>query len=637
MRLLKDLIYEQYKNFKILFRNLSSVLLLIIGPLALILLIGFAYSGNEIHDVNIGVISTDYSVLEPAFANFSAFAEIHQYKKTQDCIKDISLQKIHICLEFSENFIKKDGSALSELPSGTITFYFDNSRKTLSNKIVETLSEYFGIEAEKISIESAKTIFSNIQTLVIYLERKNDDIVILINESHNIKQDLIERHERLIKIREDFLPVYEQSKQIQARIDNLSIKTDESYADYNKESQALLSELNHLKRQLRKLDFEKDFFFFSENKVFKLTDDLDFLENYTYYNLSQYNYSIINDSLIVYLDESINNATEILFDVSEFEDEDIASFLIKAALLAIESAEASINSFSKSAEEYYNYTYQQKIEFDNAVLLLDSVKDMLDMDIAATEEYIVKIDAAVEKVELIRKELTSSLVQLSKLEPEMAEKLIKPILKNFEPVLPGVENIRLAFPGMLAIIIIFISILFSNIVTLAEITSKAFYRNLIAPVNSIIFIIGLIITNILVVFFQIVVLLLVGQFKFNIDIFSVFLPLSIIIILLSLFFICLGMITSVLLRNAQTSILTTTFFALGFFLFSDAVAPLETMPPLASLIAAKNPFVIASLAFKKIIIFGLPLTYLSYETTLLAAYLFTALIILIFISLMKLK
>jgi ABC-type multidrug transport system permease subunit len=368
-----------------------------------------------------------------------------------------------------------------------------------------------------------------------------------------------------------------------------------------------------------------------------LTDNLDILENYTYYNLSQYNYSIINDSLIVYLDEGINNATEILFDISEFEDEDIASFSIKAALLAIESAETSINSFSNSAEEYYNYTYQQKTEFDNAVLLLYTVKDMLDMDIAATEEYIVKIDVAVEKVELIREELTSSLVQLSKLEPGLAEKLIKPILKNFEPVLPDVENIKLAFPGMLAIIIIFISILFSNIVTLAEINSKAFYRNLIAPVNSIIFIIGLIITNILVVFFQIVVLLLVGQFKFNIDIFSVFLPLSVIIILLSLFFICLGMITSVLLRNVQTSILTTTFFALGFFLFSDAVAPLETMPPLASLIAAKNPFVIASLAFKKIIIFNLGVSSVLSEIILLGSYLAFSLVLLIFFSIINLR
>ena len=37
MRLLKNLFFEQYKNFRILLRNIGSLLLLIVGPLLLIL------------------------------------------------------------------------------------------------------------------------------------------------------------------------------------------------------------------------------------------------------------------------------------------------------------------------------------------------------------------------------------------------------------------------------------------------------------------------------------------------------------------------------------------------------------------------------------------------------------------------
>ncbi|MBT3465456.1 ABC transporter permease, partial [archaeon] len=209
------------------------------------------------------------------------------------------------------------------------------------------------------------------------------------------------------------------------------------------------------------------------------------------------------------------------------------------------------------------------------------------------------------------------------------------IMENYEPLLPGVENIKIAFPGMLTIIIIFISILFANIVTLGEINSTAFYRNLITPVNKLIFTIGLMITNIFVVLFQVVILLLVAKFSFNIDILSQFGPLIFIILLLVLLFSSIGMIFALLIRNEQSSILTTTFVALGFFLFSNSVTPLETMPKLAASIAAKNPYVIASSAFRKILIFNVPT--IKTEVIYLLSYFIIALILVIYLTKKKIK
>jgi hypothetical protein len=97
------------------------------------------------------------------------------------------------------------------------------------------------------------------------------------------------------------------------------------------------------------------------------------------------------------------------------------------------------------------------------------------------------------------------------------------------------------------------------------------------------------------------------------------------------------MLIAVVLKNEQTSILTTTFVVLGFFLFSDAVTPLETMPGLAAFFASRNPFVLASIAFKKIIIFGVGMPGIFQEFTYLASYLLAAFFILIIVSLFKLK
>jgi ABC-type multidrug transport system permease subunit len=377
-------------------------------------------------------------------------------------------------------------------------------------------------------------------------------------------------------------------------------------------------------------------YFYEENgSGYKLTLDPETLTNITFYDLSRYNYTLDNETIDVLPGAGISKS--ITIDISAQDDEIATLFAINSAVIAIDHAQQSIGSLSASADLYYNYTTEEKVQFDQAFDLLTQVNEMLELDIKSTEEYSLKIDSATQNIEKIQEEMNSSLSRLTRLQPSLAEKLVTPILQNFEPVISDIDNITLAFPGMLAIIIIFISILFSNIVTLAEINSKAFYRNMIAPVSSLIFIFGLIITNILIVSIQISVLLLVGQFQFRIDLFQRFLPIFAIISLLAMFFICIGMIAAVMLKNPQTSILTTTFLALGFFLFSDAVAPLETMPALAAAFAAKNPFVIATAAFKKIIIFNLPGITLLNELSTLGVYLLVALICLVIVSMFRLK
>lgn len=132
-------------------------------------------------------------------------------------------------------------------------------------------------------------------------------------------------------------------------------------------------------------------------------------------------------------------------------------------------------------------------------------------------------------------------------------------------------------------------------------------------------------TNTVVVMFQVFVLLLVAQFQFRIDVFGVLPAVMLISVLLSLIFLCIGMSTVVLIRHQQTSILATTFLALGFFLFSNALVPLEIMPQAAFFLAGRMPFVMASSAFQKVIIFGL--SDIAYEIAALLVYLALALLL----------
>jgi ABC-type multidrug transport system permease subunit len=593
---MKKLMFEQYKNFKIMFRNITSLFLLIIGPLFLILLIGFAYSGDGIHDINIGIIAGNYEILEPAFQNFSNFANIKKFDSTKNCLSEITEQNVHICLEFSDDFI-----TANEIPSGSIVFYFDNSQKSLSNSIVTQISNFFGVQAEKISIDSAKTIFANIENMVVYLHDKNQDIFVLVNESKTIKNEILLRRDRIVSIKNQFTPIYDKILNIQNRLNNVSNKINVSYKNYHSTSNELLDELENLKTNLNTIKFIypiQEIYLFNNSWTKNISQFKSM--NYSYINLSNTNYTIVKNKLIV---PDLNYTT----DISSMQSNLYTSLIIDTTLDSINSVQKSIFSLTNSTTNYYNDINQQKKEFDSAVLLLKNVQLMLETDIQNSEIYANKIDTAVITMIEAQSELNKSLNDLGKLSPEVAEKLVKPILQNYEPLLPGIENIKIAFPVMLTMIIIFISILFSNIITLTEINSKAFRRNLIAPVSKLNYIIGLIITNLIIVSFQVLILLLVAQFSFKINIMDVFGPLFLLIFLMVVLFTCIGMIFALLIRNEQASILTTTFAALSFFLFSNAVTPLETMPKLAAQIASFNPYVIAGTAFRKNLIFNVPL------------------------------
>ncbi|MBN2421790.1 ABC transporter permease [Candidatus Woesearchaeota archaeon] len=609
-------------------------MLLVIGPLFLILLIGFAFSGDDVHSITIGIKSADFNALQPVISNFSGIGTIHEYSEVEPCIEDMRLEKTHICIEFSDDFIKTEDN--ETIPSGQIVFYFDNTRKKISNAIVQELTEFMGITSEKISIESAKTIFANIEALVVFLDQRNSDIVVLVNESSNLKHDLTERRQKLVGFRDEFLPRYNKIKLIQSRINNITESVNSSYSEF-------IYELNLLDYELELLNYEitgwinpitlPGYYIYEINMTRYMTTNLSFLSlnNITFSQFNLTNFTFINRTM---LNDTLNND---MIDISDISENDYRKLLASSIDDRINKVHSLVERATDSTTGLYNEFILLKTEFDSVIFQLDEFRIMLDSEIEATDIYLRKIDAAVIKIHELQDKLNENLVKLSKLNPNLAEKLIKPIVQSFEPLSANLKDINLVFPSLLSMIIVFISILFSNIVTLSEINSKAFFRNLITPVNDFIFTIGLIITNLVVVMFQVLVLLIVAEFKFRINVFHNIAEISFICIIFSLVFVFFGMIYAYLFNNEQTSILVTTFTAIAFYLFSDAITPLETMPMLASRLASLNPFVFISSVFKKIILFDIPLFYMQKEMIILLLYFLVSLILLVAVSKVKNK
>ncbi|MBT3463491.1 hypothetical protein HN451_00775, partial [archaeon] len=397
--MIKKIYFELYKNFKIIFRNISSISLLILGPLLLILLIGFAFSGTEVHSIKIGVKASDYESLQPFLDNFTGIGEIEKYEKIDPCINDMRQEKIHICLEFSDGFSDQD-----EFNQGHIAFYFDNTRKILSNEIVDGISDFLGLTTEKISIESAQTIFKNIETLVVFLDRRNNDILVLINESEKMKSDILQRKERLIEIREDFLPKYEKIKKLQKSIKNISKDVDSSYMSFDSDIDNFKDKVNEIENSIEEvLEVANipNYYVYEINKTFFITT------NKTYLNLNNFSYEKINLSIInitnhefvippVNYSVILNETRKI--DYSSLPIDESFNFAMISFKQGINTFEDSIDSFDENITRYYELLNEQKLEFDEIIYQIDNVKILLDEEIDATDTYIKTIDESVIKI-----------------------------------------------------------------------------------------------------------------------------------------------------------------------------------------------------------------------------------------------
>lgn len=614
MKTVKNIGFELKKNFMLLFRNWTTLALLIIAPLILILLVGYAFSGEELHDVKLGYISDSPNTINDFLVNISGYAKAVEYVDVETCLSDMRTEQIHLCLKFSGNFAPSG----SGIPNGDVDFYFDNTRKAISTAVVSQVKEFFGVQAEQISLISAQTVIINVQNLLSFISDRAHEIDSIKDTAHDIRNDLTERKAELIQVREDFLPKYELAKELQATLNNYARIMNDSKSAVDNETETMRQLLND-----------------TELVLDELYSIIEIPEIYSALNGTTYNMS---DICTMSLDSNISE----LYNLTELcSSSYTVSFPVYYPVLAgiqnitFAGLYEQLDTVSETTDSTYAQISRLNEDYDETMAEFDNIKQLLDDEIERSDYYLALIDDSISEMDSLYASLSQKMSALENINPGLASDIVKPITQVFEELVSGIKNEQIAFPMLLTSIVVFISLLFSNVVALLEIHNKAYIRNIIAPVNDLVYTAGLALTNLLVVGFQILVLLGVAQFGFRMNVTGNIASLAPVLVLLTLIFIFIGMSFAYFSKTTQSSILMTTFVALGFFLFSNAVTSLEAMPKLAAAVAQFNPVVIANSALKKILIYNLPVAFMIPETVMLLVYTAVALTALVVISKIK--
>ena len=150
------------KNFKLLIRSKASAFTVLVGPLLIILLVGFAFSTKASYELSIGYHAPTKNNLTASFVDALSQSQyqVQEFPDEQSCTKRIEQGIIHTCIIFPENL------QVSNQGKSEIRFLVDYSRINLVYKVIGSVSTLLSLESEEVSYSLTQVLISRINNTV---------------------------------------------------------------------------------------------------------------------------------------------------------------------------------------------------------------------------------------------------------------------------------------------------------------------------------------------------------------------------------------------------------------------------------------------------------------------------------------
>ena len=567
------------KNFLLLVRNWPSFLLLIIGPFMIMLLIGMVFSHTAHAGVSLGVVSTNTQTQEFFDELIQGAFTIGYYEEKDGCLKELYKEQVHTCIVPSESFLV-DGS-----PTGALEIYYDNSRAGLAPFLTNYFQERLSAISEDITTETAVYLLSQLNEILQFLDEGGKTLEGFSEQTRLLEEQTRMFAQQVTESQEQFEELYEQLTELNEQI------TQSDFEDVPEQLAEIKETLDESLLQVREAQelLAEASEHFDESREL-INETIDLLEAH-----------LPEDSSSQELLASIYLAREQM-SAEELED----------ARRTVDDMELELLTMKQLLEDYeedvlFVTDAERKEEFEQIYTQASTFRTFLNISSQHLSETLEVLVKSREQTSMLAQELHAQKQEFHEVIQIDIEEFVAPLATRNIPLLPSANDVYLLFPQYLLIILIFISILFSNIILLGEIYSSAQLRGFVLPVAEWVPLAAYYVTNLFIIGFQLLILLLVAQLAFDVSIMNNILPIAITIFLLSSLCILIGMVAAYLTDSKENSILLTTFVAVAMFLASNFLIPTALMTKTVSTIVSFNPMVLADTILRRAFFFDVPL------------------------------
>ncbi|MEM4248541.1 MAG: ABC transporter permease, partial [Candidatus Nanoarchaeia archaeon] len=270
----------------------------------------------------------------------------------------------------------------------------------------------------------------------------------------------------------------------------------------------------------------------------------------------------------------------------------------------------------------YLYNIYSKIENPNNLTESDWAKITREIDAveSALNSFQATLTASANKADKIQASLDKIYNDITSLQIKNAATIVNPITTTIKPVVPEQTHLGYMFPALVLLVVMFISILLSTTLVMMERHSPAYFRNFITPTPKIFFVIGTYLTNLILVFVQLAIILGISSYFLKTQILSNVFPTLTAILLLTTLFTFIGMAIGYLFNSEETAVLAALSVGSIFLFLSSVILPIESMPAYVNQIAQFNPFVIGESILRQALIFQAGFGALANSLYIILAY-----------------
>ncbi|MBW2988250.1 hypothetical protein DRJ48_03115 [Candidatus Woesearchaeota archaeon] len=546
------------KNLKVLIRSRVASFVIILAPLLIFLLLEMAFNVPEQYTLHISVFSTDYSNLSNSVVNElnQGYFTVVQANSKEECIENVKGGISNTCLVFPPNMSVGKREDFIEI-------YLDSSK----NNLVWAIKDIIKNKVEKLSLELSKNLTTGIINTIDFVEEVS-------NTSQSSSLSALEQLQRGINSTTSAI----------SNLNTMSFGFDEDSLDV----EAIKKDVKHATTT-------------TENVIVKVRSLLNSLED---------KFDAIKDDILA---QGLNSSDE---------DE---------LLALINSTKSSISELSFAIKDNANSSNMSLAQVSEGLQVITQgiadIKTMLAEDSNLKGDAVANLEATSQAISTSKDELSgikdnledilSRLAQITVREPS---EIVKPFDVKMVSITPVKTQMSLVFPQFLGILILFISLVIPCVMSVNERRSSAGVRQLLTPVLRVVYVMGMYLTNLLLVLAQVIAVALITQFILKIDILYKLPTLLIGVLASSSAFIMIGIFLGHLFNEEHNATISAVSLASLLLFLSGAILPLEAMPPSFYYINQYNPFVITISVLRRSIFFNTPISAQAREFIILVLY-----------------
>ncbi|MGM5483656.1 MAG: ABC transporter permease [Nanobdellota archaeon] len=167
----------------------------------------------------------------------------------------------------------------------------------------------------------------------------------------------------------------------------------------------------------------------------------------------------------------------------------------------------------------------------------------------------------------------------------------------------GGSNLKYIFPNLIVLVMMFFAIIMSATQVINEKLNRSAPRMRMSPNPFMVTSIATFFTMFMISLLQIIMILLLAQFVFGINIMANIYPISSVLIFTSIFFILIGIGIGLIFNSEHSVMLSSISISSFFFIVSDLILPIETMPSKFIAIMNYTPFILSTSLLRKVMFF----------------------------------